>query len=112
MPAAFPRWCASWADLIHRDALTVNGKTMGENTAEAPCWNREVIHEFAATRFGSTRASPWCAATWRRDGAVIKPSAATPRLLQHRGRAVVFERYRGFQSAHRSARIWRSTRIP
>ena len=26
-------------DLIHRDALTVNGKTMGENTADAPCWN-------------------------------------------------------------------------
>ena len=31
-------------DLIHRDALTVNGKTMGENTADAPCWNAEVIH--------------------------------------------------------------------
>ena len=34
-------------DLIHRDALTVNGKTMGENTAEAPCWNREVIRTMA-----------------------------------------------------------------
>ena len=32
-------------ELIHRDALTVNGKTMGENTAEAPCWNREVIRD-------------------------------------------------------------------
>src|SRR6266851_5266339 len=31
-------------DLIHKDALTVNGKTMGENTADAPCWNAEVIH--------------------------------------------------------------------
>src|SRR5277367_5910809 len=30
-------------DLIHRDAPTVNGKTIGQNTAEAPCWNREVI---------------------------------------------------------------------
>ena len=35
------------ADVIHRDAITVNGKTMGENTADAPCWNREVIHERA-----------------------------------------------------------------
>src|SRR6266699_591153 len=35
------------ADVIHRDALTVNGKTMGENTADAPCWNREVIRERA-----------------------------------------------------------------
>ncbi len=31
-------------DLINREALTVNGKTMGENTADAPCWNAEVIH--------------------------------------------------------------------
>src|SRR5438270_10913871 len=30
-------------DLIHRDALTVNGKSMGENVAEAPCYNRDVI---------------------------------------------------------------------
>ena len=30
-------------DLIHRDALTINGKTIGENNAEAPCWNRDVI---------------------------------------------------------------------
>src|SRR5262250_1870856 len=34
-------------DLIHRDALTVNGKTMGENTAEAPCYNREVVKPLA-----------------------------------------------------------------
>ena len=28
---------------MHRDALTVNGKTIGENDGDAPCWNREVI---------------------------------------------------------------------
>src|SRR5262249_56316136 len=33
-------------DLIHRDALTVNGKTIGENTAAAPCHNRDVIRPF------------------------------------------------------------------
>ena len=33
-------------DLIHRDALTVNGKTLGENTADAPCYNRDVIKPF------------------------------------------------------------------
>ena len=38
-----------------------------------------------------TPASPCCGATSRRNGAVIKPSAAGPHLLQHRGRAVVFE---------------------
>ena len=31
---------------MHRDALTVNGKTLGENTVDAPCWNREVIRRF------------------------------------------------------------------
>jgi len=77
-------------DLLHRDALTVNGKTIGENTAEAPCWNREVIR---------TRANPLqqnagiavLRGNLAPDGALIKPSAATPRLLRHRGRAVVFE---------------------
>jgi L-arabonate dehydrase len=77
-------------DLIHRDALTVNGKTMGENTAEAPCWNREVIRplssplrEHAGIAVLRGNLAP--------NGAVIKPSAATPRLLKHTGRAVVFE---------------------
>src|SRR5579863_6795876 len=83
-------------DLIHLDALTVNGRTMGENTAEAPCYNREVIH---------TRVQPLIdkagIAVLRGnlcpDGAVIKPSAATPALMRHRGRAVVFENIEHFK---------------
>jgi len=77
-------------DLIHRDAMTVNGKTMGENSAEAPCWNREVIHTVAAPikhKAGIAVLHGNLAPL----GAVIKPSAATARLLKHRGRAVVFE---------------------
>jgi L-arabonate dehydrase len=77
-------------DLIHRDARTVNGKTMGENTADAPCWNRDVIRtarepllERAGIAVLRGNLAP--------SGAVIKPSAATARLLKHRGRAVVFE---------------------
>ena len=84
-------------DLIHRDALTVNGKTMGENTAEAPCWNRDVIREFtqpireqAGIAVVRGNLAPL--------GAVIKPSAATPRLLKHRGRAVVFEDIEDFKA--------------
>src|SRR6202166_3327694 len=76
-------------DLIH-DVLTVNGKTMRANTADAPCWNRKVIHarsepikEHAGIAVLHGNLAP--------NGAVIKPSAATARLLQHRGRAVVFE---------------------
>ena len=77
------------SDLIHRDALTVNGKTIWENNADAPCWNRDVI------RLRTEPLSRGGLAVLRGNlcpnGAVIKPSAATPGLMQHRGRAVVFE---------------------
>lgn len=77
-------------DLIHRDALTVNGKTIGENTAGAPCYNRDVIRPFdePLVKQGGLAIlrGNLCP-----DGAVIKPSAATPALMKHRGRAVVFE---------------------
>ena len=76
-------------DLIHRDALPVNGKTMGENTADAPCWNAEVIR----TREKAIREHAGIAVlrgNLAPGGAVIKPSAASPDLLKHRGRAVVF----------------------
>ena len=77
-------------DLLHREALTVNGKTIGENTADAPCWNREVIR----TRDNPVQPNAGIAVlrgNLAPGGAVIKPSAATPRLLRHRGRAVVFK---------------------
>jgi L-arabonate dehydrase len=84
-------------DLIHRDALTVNGKTMGENTAEAPCWNDEVIHsrekpikEHAGIAVLRGNLAP--------GGAVVKPSAASPHLLKHRGRAVVFADIEDFKA--------------
>src|ERR1700722_16872743 len=78
------------AGALHREALTVNGKTIWENVTDAPCWNRDVIHEFAdpfKPQAGITIVRGNLAA----EGAVIKVSAASPRLLQHRGRAVVFE---------------------
>lgn len=84
-------------DRIHRDALTVNGKTIGENTADAPCWNREVIREIGnpiRERAGLAVVRGNLAP----DGAVVKPSAATPRLLKHRGRAVVFESIEDFKA--------------
>jgi L-arabonate dehydrase len=76
-------------DLIHKDALTVNGKTIGENTADAPCWNADVIH----SRENPIRERAGIAVlrgNLAPGGALVKPSAATPRLLKHRGRAVVF----------------------
>jgi len=77
-------------DVINRDALTVNGKTIWQNCAEAECFNDEVIRPLgnALTASGGIAVLRGNLAP---DGAVLKPSAATPALMQHRGRAVVFE---------------------
>jgi len=85
------------ADVIHRDAITVNGKSIGENTADAPCWNREVIHE-RANPIRERAGLAIVRGNLAPNGAVIKPSAATPSLLKHRGRAVVFESIEDFKA--------------
>ena len=77
-------------DLIHRDAMTVNGRTIGENTAEAPCYNRDVIRTLD-TPLNATGGLAVLQGNLCPDGAIIKPSAASPGLMRHRGRAVVFE---------------------
>ena len=76
--------------LLHRDAPTVNGKTIWENSHDAPNWNPEVIRSFdhpLVTHGGIAVVRGNLAP----DGAVLKPSAATAKLMRHRGRAVVFE---------------------
>jgi dihydroxy-acid dehydratase len=77
-------------NLIHRDAMTVNGKTIWENCQVAPNWNAEVIRSFenALVEHGGIAVLRGNLAP---DGAVLKPSAASPHLMRHRGRAVVFE---------------------
>jgi L-arabonate dehydrase len=85
------------AGALNRDALTVNGKTIWENVTEAPCWNREVIHEFASP-FKPNAGITVLRGNLAPDGAVIKLSAASPHLLQHRGRAVVFENIEEFHA--------------
>jgi len=80
---------------LQRDALTVNGLSIGENVAQAPCWNRDVIHTFAEP-FKPHAGIAVLRGNLAPDGAVIKLSAATPSLLQHTGRAVVFESIEDF----------------
>jgi len=77
-------------NLLQRDALTVNGKTIWENNKDAPCWNREVIHGFKSP-FKKDAGIAVLRGNLCPDGAIIKPSAATPKLMTHRARAVVFE---------------------
>ncbi|MHC4410489.1 MAG: IlvD/Edd family dehydratase [Planctomycetota bacterium] len=76
--------------LLHTDALTVSGHTIGENVKDAPCYDREVIHAFASPfkQHGGICVLEGNLAPGR---AVLKLSAATPALMRHRGRAVVFE---------------------
>jgi dihydroxy-acid dehydratase len=75
---------------LEEGALTVNGRTLGENIQGAPVWNSEVIRDF-----DKPLVSHGGVAVLRGnlcpDGAVLKPSAASPELMKHRGRAVVFE---------------------
>jgi len=85
------------AGALHRDALTVNGRSIWENVAEAPCWNHDVIHTFAEP-FKANAGITVLRGNLAPDGAVIKLSAASPNLLQHRGRAVVFENIEEFHA--------------
>lgn len=76
--------------LLHKDALTVNGRTLWENNHAAPCWNRQVIYSFS-TPFKPDGGIIVLKGNLAPDGAVLKPSAASPSLMKHTGRAVVFE---------------------
>jgi len=77
-------------NLLQRDALTVNGKTIWENNKDAPCWNRDVIHGLKSP-FKKDAGIAVLRGNLCPEGAIIKPSAATPKLMTHRNRAVVFE---------------------
>jgi dihydroxy-acid dehydratase len=76
--------------VIDRSALTVNGRTLWQNCADAPCWNREVIRPWSDP-FKPAAGIAVLRGNLAPLGAVIKPSAATPALMKHRGRAVVFK---------------------
>ncbi len=77
-------------DLVHQDALTVTGRSLGDALAAAEVHDRTVI----ASREAPLHLEGGIAVvrgTLAPDGALIKRSAASPELLRHRGRAVVFE---------------------
>jgi L-arabonate dehydrase len=78
------------AHLLHQDALTVTGETVADRVAAAEIFDQDVIRPLdnplvvdggLAVLRGNLAP----------NGAIIKPSAATPALMQHRGRAVVFD---------------------
>jgi len=77
-------------NLLHLDHVTVTGKTVAENIADAECFNRDVVFPLDQP-FKPQGGIAVLRGNLAPDGAIIKPSAATPALMQHRGRAVVFE---------------------
>jgi len=83
-------------DSLHLDAVTANGRTVGENIEGAQNWNKEVIQPLAAP-FKEKAGIAVLRGNLAPRGAVIKPSAATPELMVHRGRAVVFEDIEDFR---------------
>ena len=78
------------ASLLHTGAVTANGRTIGENIEGAQNFDPRVIKTFADP-FKAKAGIAVLRGNLAPRGAVIKPSAATPALMQHTGRAVVFE---------------------
>jgi len=84
-------------DLLNKDALTANGKSLWENVKEAPTYNDDVIRAFdkPLVKNGGLCVLKGNLAP---RGAVLKPSAATPALMKHRGKAVVFNNIDDYRS--------------
>jgi L-arabonate dehydrase len=75
---------------LHTGCITANGKTIQENYQNAKCYNRDVIASIDQP-FNNTTALAVLYGNICENGAVIKPTAASPHLFQHTGKAIVFE---------------------
>ncbi|MGH9059770.1 MAG: dihydroxy-acid dehydratase, partial [Acidimicrobiales bacterium] len=94
-----PAVLAEIADLLHLDTTTVTGRTLGEELAGARCHNREVIRPRAEPLLPAGTGTVVLRGNLAPDGAVLKVSAATPELCQHRGKALVFDSIEDYEEA-------------
>ncbi|MGH9066949.1 MAG: dihydroxy-acid dehydratase, partial [Acidimicrobiales bacterium] len=94
-----PAVLAEIADLLHLDATTVTGRTLGEELDGARCYNREVIRPRAEPLLPAGMGTVVLRGNLAPDGAVLKVSAATPELCQHRGKALVFDSIEDYEEA-------------
>ena len=79
------------AGLLHDDQVTVTGQSIGANVADAQCWNTDVIRPMDDPLQPPGSGTAVLRGNLCPGGAVIKQSAASPELMIHRGRAVVFD---------------------
>jgi dihydroxy-acid dehydratase len=77
--------------VLHLNAMTVSGKTIGQAIADAPCHDREVIATWDKPVQPAGSSTAVLKGNLAPNGAVLKISAATPSLLKHRGPALVFD---------------------
>ncbi len=83
--------------VLHPECMTANGRTIRENYRGAENYNPEVIASMDKP-FEKVSGLAVLKGNLCEHGAVIKPSAATPRLMQHRGKAVVFENIEDYKA--------------
>ena len=83
---------------LHLDAATVDGRTLGENLANAQVHDDDVIRPLDRPIYAEG-ALAVLRGNLAPDGVVIKPSACEPRLLRHTGRALVFDDYASMKRA-------------
>ena len=79
------------AGLLHGGQITVTGCGIGANVADAQCWNRDVIRPLDEPMLPPGSGTAILHGNLCPGGAVIKQSAASPELMKHRGRALVFD---------------------
>ncbi|MDX2305925.1 MAG: IlvD/Edd family dehydratase [Microscillaceae bacterium] len=82
---------------LNRDTLTVTGKSVAENVQNAECYNLEVIASLEAP-IKKESGIAVVKGNLCEHGAIIKPSAASPDLMQHTGKAVVFENIEDYKA--------------
>jgi dihydroxy-acid dehydratase len=94
-----PAVMAELGDLLHTDHVSVTGKTLAENIADAQCWNRDVISTVAEPLQPPGSGTAVLRGNLCPGGAVIKQSAASSHLLKHRGQALVFDSIEEYHEA-------------
>ncbi|HUD36405.1 MAG TPA: dihydroxy-acid dehydratase, partial [Streptosporangiaceae bacterium] len=94
-----PAVMAELGDLLHTDHVSVTGKTLAENIADAQCWNRDVISTVAEPLQPPNSGTAVLRGNLCPGGAVIKQSAASSHLLKHRGQALVFDSIEEYHEA-------------